>query len=78
MARQDDECIRSGKGRRDEVGPTGIHPGSGPRPEGDLPVRTPGEINRSRPSGGAGVEQSDALRRAERLPRKADDADITE
>jgi hypothetical protein len=72
MAQQD---VTAGKGRRDEVGHTGIYPGSGPRPDGDVPVRTPEDINRGRPGSGPGVEQNKDLEGAERLPRKGDEAD---
>ncbi len=33
-----------GKGRRDEVGRSGIYPASGPAPSGDAPILTPGEL----------------------------------
>lgn len=33
-----------GKGRRDEVGRTGVYPGSGPYPSGPAEVRTPAEF----------------------------------
>jgi Ala-tRNA(Pro) deacylase len=33
-----------GQGRIDVVGHTGVYPGSGPYPEGDVPLRTPGEF----------------------------------
>ena len=69
MAEQNKQDVTAGKGRRDEVGHTGIYPGTGPRPEGDIPVRTPGDINK----GPSGVEQDDDLKGAERLPRKGDD-----
>ena len=78
MAQQDKQDVTAGKGRRDEVGHTGIYPGSGPRPDGDVPVRTPGDINSGRAGGGPGVDQNDDLKGAERLPRKGDDADITD
>src|SRR5215217_8173870 len=35
-----------GQGRRDEVGRTGVYPGSGPYPEGSAEVRTPGDFVR--------------------------------
>jgi hypothetical protein len=75
MAQQGRQDVTGGKGRRDEVGHTGIYPGNGPRPEGDVPVRTPGDINRG---GGHKVERSEDLKGVERLPRKGDDADITD
>jgi Ala-tRNA(Pro) deacylase len=33
-----------GKGRVDVVGQSGVYPGSGPFPEGDVPMRSPGEF----------------------------------
>jgi hypothetical protein len=33
-----------GQGRTDQVGPTGVYPGSGPYPEGPAEVRTPGDF----------------------------------
>jgi hypothetical protein len=33
-----------GQGRIDEVGRTGVYPGSGPYPPGDAEVRTPGSL----------------------------------
>ena len=72
MAQQDRQDITGGKGRRDEVGHTGIYPATGPHTEGDIPVRTPGDINDGRP-GGAAVEHDEDLKNAERLPRKGDD-----
>ncbi|HEV8319852.1 MAG TPA: hypothetical protein VGQ10_20725 [Vicinamibacterales bacterium] len=61
--------------RRDEVGKSGIYPGSGPYPEGDAGVITPGEINRDRTAEESAIEQSDELKDSERLPRKGDDVD---
>jgi hypothetical protein len=61
--------------RRDEVGRSGIYPGSGPYPEGEAEVITPGEINRDRTADESAVEQSDELKGTERLPRKGDEAD---
>ena len=45
--------VTSGKGRRDEVGHTGIHPGSSSSSEipGDAELVTPGELGRSRHHG---------------------------
>ena len=40
--------VTAGKGRRDEVGHTGIYPASGPQAEGDAEVRTPGELGHPR------------------------------
>ena len=39
------ENVRGGAGRKDEVGRTGIYPATGPYPEGDAAIITPGEIN---------------------------------
>jgi hypothetical protein len=78
MAQQDKQDVTAGKGRRDEVGRTGIYPGSGPRPDDEVPVRTPGDINAGRPGGGPGVERNDQLKGAERMPRKGDENDITD
>jgi hypothetical protein len=61
--------------RRDEVGKSGIYPGTGPYPEGDAGVITPGEINRDNTSDKSVVEQSDELKGSERLPRKGDDVE---
>lgn len=74
MAQQDE--VTAGKGRRDEVGKTGIYPATGPYPEGDVEIVTPGEIN----SGGSDgrVEQSENLKGAERLPRKGNEEDKPE
>jgi hypothetical protein len=59
--------------RRDEVGKSGIYPGSGPYPEGEADVITPGDINRGQDADAAAVEQSDDLKASERMPRKGDD-----
>lgn len=69
------EQKREGELRRDEVGKSGIYPGSGPYPEGEADVITPGEINRDRKADEPAVEQSDELKDSERLPRKGDDID---
>jgi len=46
-----------GQGRRDEVGPTGVYPGSGPYPEGPAEIRTPGDFVRGQvDEGGRPVE----------------------
>ena len=52
------EDVTGGKGRKDEVGRSGIYPGSGPYPD-DAEVITPGEINRGRHREGPGVERND-------------------
>jgi hypothetical protein len=71
MAQQED--VTAGKGRRDEVGKTGIYPATGPYPEGDVEVVTPGDINSAESD--ASVEQSEDLKGAERLPRKGNEED---
>jgi hypothetical protein len=38
--------VTAGKGQRDEVGRSGVYPATGPYPEGDVTILTPGEINR--------------------------------
>ena len=76
MAEHEKQDVTAGKGRRDEVGHTGIYPANGPRPEGDVPIRTPGDINAGPRGRAAGVEQDDELKAAERLPRKGDDGDV--
>ena len=73
MAEQSKQDVTAGKGRRDEVGHTGIYPAGGPLPEGDVPVITPGDINKGHSSQASRVEQDDELKNAERLPRKGDD-----
>jgi hypothetical protein len=49
------ENVRGGAGRKDEVGRSGIYPATGPYPDGDAPIITPGEIN----SGATGEAQQD-------------------
>ncbi len=70
--------VTAGKGRRDEVGKTGIYPSSGPRPEGPVPILTPGDINEPRDHKDRGVERSDELKNSERLPRKGNELDKPE
>lgn len=66
--------VTAGKGRRDEVGRTGIYPSGGPYPEGEQPpILTPGAINAPRERQPSDVQQSDAVKGAERLPRKGDE-----
>jgi hypothetical protein len=67
--------VRGGKGRRDEVGHSGIYPATGPYPEREAPVITPAEINKARSSSGPGVQQNDALKGAERSPRLGNEED---
>ena len=38
--------VTAGAGRRDEVGRTGVYPATGPYPEGEVEIVTPGEINK--------------------------------
>ena len=52
------EDVTGGKGRKDEVGRSGIYPATGPHPEG-AEVITPGEINRGRHREGPGVERNE-------------------
>lgn len=69
--------VGAGKGRRDVVGRTGIYPASGPLPEGEAEVLTPGDIN----EGHTGKRHHDLparledVRNVERLPRKGDELD---
>ena len=68
--------VRGGKGRKDEVGHSGIYPATGPYPDSDAPVITPGEINSGSTSGsGSSVGQSDDLKGIEREPRRGDELD---
>jgi Ala-tRNA(Pro) deacylase len=43
-ARRESGLPGGGQGRIDVVGYSGVYPGSGPYPEGDVPVRAPGEF----------------------------------
>jgi hypothetical protein len=76
MAQQDE--LRGGKGRRDEVGKTGIYPATGPYPEGEAPIVTPGDINAGTGPQGPGVEVNEDLKSSERLPRKGNEEDKPE
>lgn len=67
--------VTAGKGRRDEVGHTGIYPASGPFPEGTPDILTPADINKPHGRGGSGVQQSEAIKGSERLPRRGDEMD---
>ena len=67
------EDVTADKGRKDEVGRSGIYPASGPYPEGNAEVITPGEINREHRRDTPSVQQSDDLKNAERLPRRGDE-----
>jgi hypothetical protein len=42
--REDDDYVRGGKGRKDDVGRSGIYPASAPDAPADAEVRTPGEF----------------------------------
>lgn len=65
---QSNDYIR-GKGRRDEVGRSGIYPASAPDAPAEADVKTPGDfVHHS-----TRTEQDDDLIGAERLPRKGDD-----
>jgi hypothetical protein len=55
------EDVTGGKGRKDEVGHTGIYPATGPYPEGDAEIITPGEIN----SGATGEHPGESRQRDE-------------
>ncbi|HWF86914.1 MAG TPA: hypothetical protein VG222_18785 [Vicinamibacterales bacterium] len=41
---REDEYMRGGKGRKDEVGGSGIYPASSPNAPGDAEVRSEGEL----------------------------------
>ena len=63
--RAESDYVRGGKGRRDEVGKTGIHPASaGTAPEG-APVRGQEELGHTSPHGEALQE----------VPNKSDNED---
>jgi hypothetical protein len=70
------EDVTRGAGRTDEVGRTGIYPATGPYPEGDATVITPGEINRGPKPEGPGVEQNDDLIGLDRNPRLGNEDDM--
>jgi hypothetical protein len=44
--RDNDDYLRGGKGRKDEVGHSGIYPASAPDAPADAEVRSPGELGR--------------------------------
>ena len=67
--------VTAGKGRRDEVGKSGIYPGSGPFPEDDVPILTPADINSPHERPGPGVERNEELEGSERMPRKGNEMD---
>jgi hypothetical protein len=69
------EDVTAGKGRKDEVGRSGMYPATGPYPEGDAEVITPGEINRDSSRDADGIHQSDDLKGAERFPRRGNEED---
>ena len=66
--------VTAGKGRRDEVGKTGIYPSSGPFPEGEAEIITPADINKPHDAK-PGVHRSEDLKNSERLPRKGNEED---
>ena len=53
------ENVRGGAGRKDEVGHTGIYPATGPYPDGDVSIITPGEINSGSTGTGSASQQDD-------------------
>jgi YHS domain-containing protein len=57
----DQAYMRGGKGRRDEVGPTGIYPAGSPDVPASAPVREPGEFVRHA-GGPASLPRSDEKR----------------
>ena len=67
--------VTAGAGRRDEVGKSGVYPATGPYPEGEPEVITPGEINKESPSDKAGVKQNEDLKGAKRSPRLGNEED---
>jgi hypothetical protein len=66
--------LAAGQGRRDEVSHTGIHPSSGPYPEGEAPILTP-DINEPHERRDSDVQGNEDVTGAERLPRKGDEID---
>ena len=69
------EDVTAGRGRKDEVGRSGIYPATGPYPDRDAEVITPGEINQDTHREGPGVQQNDELIGAERRPRLGNEED---
>jgi len=70
--------VTAGAGRRDEVGKSGVYPATGPYPEGDLDVLTPGEINEDATNKGAegpGVERNEEVSRNRPLGHEEDEPD---
>ena len=60
--RPSDEYMKRGKGRRDEVGGSGIYPASSPDAPEDAEIRTEGELAKHkgpRPTSGQGSKKSD-------------------
>jgi hypothetical protein len=58
--RASDEYMKGGKGRRDEVGGSGIYPASSPDAPKDAEIRTEGELAKHkgpRPTSGQGVKK---------------------
>ena len=72
------EDVTAGKGRRDEVGKTGIYPGTGPFPEGETPILTPADISKPREPKEDGVRFSGPLKGSERLPGEGNGSDEPE
>ena len=70
--KQPGQDVTAGRGRRDEVGRSGIHPASGPLPPGDVPVRGQEELGHPESRPQQGVRQDEHLRGAERRPRRGD------
>jgi hypothetical protein len=73
--RPQSQDVTAGKGRRDEVGKTGIYPSSGPFPEHEAPVITPGDLNAPHEPRSPGVRRSEELKGVERLRRKGNEMD---
>jgi hypothetical protein len=58
--RDNDDYLRGGKGRKDEVGRSGIYPASAPNVPADAEVRSPGELGRhANPSDDRGAEEEE-------------------
>lgn len=57
-----------GKGRKDEVGRTGIYPASGPYPPGDAEVRGQGELAHPEERGRSGARPQPAEEPPDREP----------
>ena len=66
------ENVTGGKRRKDEVGRSGIYPGSGPYPD-DAEVVTPGEINKGRHREGPGVERNKDFKESSQQPPRGNE-----